>query len=172
MRDDRQDSLHVLYKLTRRSPLSFTMHRGHEAVELVHKSQYKCCSLLPPRVPEYDDGYTEQIIFSGPGMVNEQQSPTTHISMMGLPSHRCIHNITKSKMPPLFLESRDGTPITGGCLPNHLGQITLYAFPPILLPSQVIHKIHVNIAKVILIALTWPRQNWYPYLMHMVVCAA
>lgn len=45
----------------------------------------------------------------------------------------------------------------------------LYAYPPVLLISKAIYKIKKEKVRVILIAPTWPRQTWFPYLLQLVV---
>lgn len=46
----------------------------------------------------------------------------------------------------------------------------LYAFPSFPLLLKILLKIKRDRAHIILIAPTWPRQTWYPYLTQLVMC--
>lgn len=46
----------------------------------------------------------------------------------------------------------------------------LYTFPPAVLVARTLEKIMFEEATVILIALAWPRQPWYPLLHRISIC--
>lgn len=52
---NRQHRLYVLYKLARRSQISFTLHPGHQTLESLYSTQHPYLSFIPTWMSEHDD---------------------------------------------------------------------------------------------------------------------
>lgn len=111
--------------------------------------------------------FAEQKILTRPQVGIRYKNPAACIQPLGIPEHRSLHHTQRRQMSTILLKSGSGSPTTGRHLSDYMGCTPPYSAFPLLF--KVHHKIQVERARVILLALAWLQQIWYPYLMRMMV---
>ena len=140
---------------------SFPLVRGSE-----HNSPGKVYSRLSERDSRppisSESAHTDRV-------VPPPRDHETYLQALG--DTRSRHVCNSVELPPSCLQFRSHEPYRWMlCLRTGRVHVSMYMFPPFPLLNKVIQKLRsTQAAEVVLIALWWPSQSWFPHLIRLCV---
>ena len=163
----RQHNSCTIHQQTRGDKVNEVMSTDLEIVELCGKQPNDIESSSHSRGSEHSCGQVEQNTSQTNRMVVEHSSGSNNFQSLGFTDDRLICNQPESQsFSVLFLETRA---LALDALSISWENLKAYAYPPLSLIPKVLSHMQNYQCEVILIAPFWPRQPWYPLLLHLLI---